>query len=84
MGQDPVTAWNPPVAVGYLPPTHLALSRTRELAAAAPFCDLDALVFGDRALDLGEQARLRIIGQGLVEKITWTSKRSTSSSRIRI
>ena len=68
MGRNPVTAWNPPVAVGDLPPTHLALSRTKELAAAVSFRDLDALVFGDRALDLREQARLRIIGQGLVEK----------------
>ena len=66
--RDPVTAWNMPVAVGDLPPEHLALSRAKELPPTVAFRDLDALVFGDRALDLREQARLRVIGQGLVEK----------------
>ena len=68
VGRDAVTPWNPPVAVGDLPPAHFALSRAKELAATIAFRDLDALVFGDRALDLRKQARLRIIGQGLVEK----------------
>ena len=68
VGRDSVAPWNPPIAVGDLPPKHFALSRTKELASTVAFRDLDALVFGDRALDLREQARLRIIRQGLVEK----------------
>ena len=68
LGRDAVTPWNPPVAVGDLPPAHFTLSRAKELASTVAFRDLDAFVFGNRALDLGEQARLRIIGQGLVEK----------------
>ena len=68
VGRDPVTAWNPPVAVGDLPPNHLALSRAKEFAPAVPFRHLHALVFGDRSLNLRKQACLRIIGQGLVEK----------------
>ena len=68
VGRDCVTSWNPPVAVGDLPPKHLALSRAIEFASAVPFRDLDALVLGDRTLDLSEQARLWIIGQGLIEK----------------
>ncbi len=68
VGRDAVTPWNPPVAVGDLPPAHFALSRAKELASTVAFRDLDAFVFGDRSLDLGEQARLRIIGEGLVEK----------------
>ena len=68
VGRDSVAPWNPPVAVGDLPLKHFALSRTKELASTVAFRDLDALVFGNRALDLREQARLRIIRQGLVEK----------------
>ena len=68
LGRDAVTPWNPPVAVGDLPPAHFTLSCPKELASTVAFRDLDAFVFGNRALDLGKQARLRIIGQGLVEK----------------
>ena len=64
VGRGAVTPWNPPVAVGPSP-AHFALSRAKELAATIAFRDLDALVFGDRALDLRKQARLRIIGQGV-------------------
>ena len=68
VGWNPVPAWNPPVAVGDLPPKHLALACAKELASAVPFRDLHALVLSDRALDLSEQASLRVIGEGLVEE----------------
>ena len=42
VGRDAVTPWNPPVAVGDLPPAHFALSRAKELASTVAFRDLDA------------------------------------------
>jgi hypothetical protein len=49
------------IAVGGLPGDHLSCSRAIELAAPIALGDLGALVFGDDALNLGEQTRLGIV-----------------------
>ena len=74
VGRDCVTPWNPAVAVGDLPPKHLALSRAKELAPAIPFRDLDALVFdGDRG------ARRRAPASW--NSARWRARVASSSSR---
>ena len=50
------------VAVGSLPGDDLAGAGPKQFAAPVAFGDLGLLVFGDHALHLGEQYRLRVVG----------------------
>jgi hypothetical protein len=52
------------VAVGGAPGQHLSGAGAKQLPASIPFGDLRPLVFGDHALDLGEQLGLRVVVQG--------------------
>jgi len=52
------------VAVRSLPGDDLAGPGAKQLAAPVPFSDLRAFVFGDDALDLGEQPGLRVVIDG--------------------
>ena len=62
MRSDAGGAGDPPVAVGGLPGDDLPGAGAEQLAAPVPFGDLRLLVFGDHALHLGEQHRLRVAG----------------------
>ena len=75
-------AGNATVAVGDLPGDDLAGAGPEQLPAPVAFGDLGFLVFGDDALDLGEQYRLRVVGGQPGESVnaTLTPKRSNSSS----
>ena len=75
-------AGNAAVAVGDFPGDDLAGAGPEQLAAPVTFGDLGLLVFGDHALDLGEQHRLRVVGDQPGESVnaTVTPKRSSSSS----
>jgi hypothetical protein len=53
---------NPTVAVRGLPGDDLAAAGAEQFAAPVALGDLGFLVFGDHALDLGEQHRLGIVG----------------------
>jgi hypothetical protein len=50
------------VAVGSLPGDDLPGAGPEQFAAPVAFGDLGFLVFGDHALHLGEQHRLRVVG----------------------
>jgi hypothetical protein len=52
------------VAVGDAPGQHFPVAGAKQLPAPVPFGDLGPLVLGDHALDLGEQAGLRVVVQG--------------------
>ena len=54
-------AGQPLVAVRGLPGDDLTGPGAEQLAAPVPFGDLRSFVFGDDALDLGEQPRLRVV-----------------------
>ena len=54
-------AGDAPVAVGGLPGDDLPGAGAEQLAPPVPFGDLGLLVFGDHALDLGEQRGLRVV-----------------------
>jgi hypothetical protein len=54
-------AGDAPVAVGGLPGDHLAGAGAEQLAPPVPLADLGPFVFGDHALDLGEQLGLRVV-----------------------
>jgi hypothetical protein len=54
-------AGDAPIAVGRLPGDHLAGAGAEQLAPPVPFADLGPLVFGDHALNLGEQPGLRVV-----------------------
>jgi hypothetical protein len=55
-------ARNAAVAIGGLPGDDLAGAGPKQFAAPVSFGDLGFLVFGDHALDLGEQGGLRVVG----------------------
>ncbi len=55
-------AGNAAVAVGGLPGDDLAGAGPEQLAAPVAFGDLGLLIFGDHALHLGQQHRLRVFG----------------------
>jgi hypothetical protein len=55
-------ASNATVAVGRFPGDDLAGAGPEQFAAPVAFGDLGLLVFGDHALHLGEQHRLRVVG----------------------
>jgi len=57
-------AGDAPVAVGDPGGDHFAGAGAKQLAPPVPFGDLGSFVFGDDALDLGEQAGLRIVADG--------------------
>jgi hypothetical protein len=75
VGRGVATAGDPPVAVGGLPRYDLARPSPPELAASVAFGDLRLLVLGDDALDLGQQAGLRVVvvqGRCVGEQHTYT------------
>ena len=63
-----VTAWNPSVAIGDLPENDFTLAGAKQFAPPVPLRDFHPLIFGNGALDLGKEARVRIVAGRLLEK----------------
>jgi hypothetical protein len=68
MRGNTVAAGNASIAIGHLPEDHLTLAGAKQFAAPVPLSDFHPLIFGNGALDLCEQPRMRIVAGRLLEK----------------